>query len=57
MLPLAEFRYIDKALTTLDEKHDQLEVISKLLQMEVYGNYETLYDGLFKHHDTRQKQR
>ena len=34
MLPLAEFRYIDKALTTLDEKHDQLEVISKLLQME-----------------------
>ena len=34
MLPLAEFRYIDKALTILDEKHDQLEVISKLLQME-----------------------
>lgn len=34
MLSLAEFRYIDKALTTLDEKNEQLEVISKLLQME-----------------------
>ncbi|MBS3199592.1 GTP pyrophosphokinase [Turicibacter bilis] len=33
-MPLAEFRYIDKALSTLDKERDQLEVISKLLQME-----------------------
>ena len=33
-MPLAEFRYIEKALSTLDKERDQLEVISKLLQME-----------------------
>ena len=33
-MQLAEFRYIDKALSTLDKEREQLEVISKLLQME-----------------------
>lgn len=33
-LPLAEFRYIEKALETLDRKSDQLQVISTLLQIE-----------------------
>lgn len=33
-MPLAEFKYIEKALSTLDNTRDQLEVISKLLQME-----------------------
>ena len=56
MLPLAEFRYIDKALTILDEKHDQLEVISKLLQME-FTEFMKLYTMDYLNITTRVKSR
>ena len=55
-MPLAEFRYIDKALTTLDEKREQLEVISKLLQME-FTEIMSLYTMEYLNITTRVKGR
>lgn len=43
ILPLAEFKYIEKALTTLDKKNDQLQIISTLLQIE-FEQIVNLYD-------------
>lgn len=34
ILPLAEFKYIEKALATLDKKNEQLQIIATLLQIE-----------------------
>ena len=43
VLPLAELKYIEKALETLDRKSDQLQVISTLLQIE-FTEIINLYD-------------
>ncbi|MTM40079.1 (p)ppGpp synthetase, partial [Turicibacter sanguinis] len=42
-MPLAEFKYIEKALATLDKKSEQLQIISTLLQIE-FEQIVNLYD-------------